>query len=106
MAMALGMQVLRESLNTVGKVKDATNAMLLANSQMSKQLTSEIAQAAEDGVIDVETIHKVNQDLIEVLAGSCDIAKKAIAHRDEEAKKLQENEAELKAAIVKYTNVC
>lgn len=105
MAMALGMQAVKEGLNSVGQVKDATNAMLLANSQMSKQLTSEIAQAAEDGVIDVETIHKVNQDLIEVLAGSCDIAKKAIARRDEEAKKLQENEAELKAAIVRYTNV-
>ncbi len=106
MAMTLGMQAVREGLNAVGQVKDATNSMLLANSEMNKQLSAEIAQAAQDGVVDVETINKVNQNLIEVLADSCQTAQKAIARQDEDAKKLQESEAELKAAIVKYTNLC
>ncbi len=106
MAMALGMQVVREGLDAVTRVKDATNAMLLANSQMNKQLTLEVAQAAENGVVDIATINKVNQDLVDVLANSCSIAEKAITQRNEDAKKLQENEAELKDAIAKYTSVC
>lgn len=105
MAMALGMQVVREGLNAVNAVKDATNAMLIANSQMNKQLTLEAAQAVERGVVDIDTINVVNQNLIESLSGSYEIAQKAITSREEGAKQLQANEAELKAAIVKYTNL-
>ena len=105
MAIALGMKVVKEGLDSVNSVKDVTNAMLLANSQMNKQLTLEAAQAVERGVIDIETINQVNQDLIESINGSYEIAQKAITAREEGAKQLQANEAELKAAIVKYTNL-
>jgi len=105
MAMALGMQTIKEGLGAVGAVKDATNAMLVANAQQNKQLTEQMAQAAEKGIVDIDTINKVNQDLVETLAGSCGIAQKAITRREEEAKKLQESEAELKAAVVQYTSV-
>lgn len=103
MAIALGMQAVKEGLNAVNAVKDATNAMLIANAQMNKQLTLDAAQAVERGVIDIETINVVNQNLIESLSGSYEIAQKAIASREEGAKQLQSNEAELRAAIVKYT---
>ena len=105
MAIALGMQVVREGLNAVNAVKDATNAMLLENSQMNKQLTLEVAQAAERGVIDIETINIINQNLIDSLSGSYEIAQKAITSREEGTKQLRANEVELKIAIVKYTNV-
>ena len=105
MAVALGMQVVREGLNAVNAVKDATNAMLIANSQMNKQLALEAAQAVERGVIDIETINTVNQNLIDSLSGSYEIAQKAITSREEGAKQLRANEAELKDAIVKYTNL-
>ena len=105
MAIALGMQVVREGLNAVNAVKDATNAMLLENSQMNKQLTLEVAQAAERGVIDIETINIINQNLIDSLSGSYEIAQKAITSREEGTKQLRANEVELKNAIVKYTNV-
>lgn len=105
MAVALGMQVVREGLNAVNAVKDATNAMLIANSQMNKQLALEAAQAVERGVIDIETINTVNQNLIDSLSGSHEIAQKAITSREEGAKQLRANEAELKDAIVKYTNL-
>lgn len=105
MAVALGMQVVREGLNAINAVKDATNAMLLANSQMNKQLAIESAQAVERGVVDIETISAVNQNLIESLSGSYEIAQRAIASREEAAQRLQANETELKAAIVKYTTL-
>lgn len=105
MAIALGMQTVKQGLNAVNAVKDATNAMLIANSEMNKQLTLESAQAVERGVVDIETINKVNQNLIESLSGSYEIAQKAITERAEGAKQLQANEAELKKAIVKYTKL-
>ena len=105
MAIALGMQAVKEGLNAVNAVKDATNAMLIANSQMNKDLALEAAQAVERGVIDIETINTVNQNLIDSLSGSYEIAQKAIISREEGAKQLRANEAELKDAIVKYTNL-
>lgn len=105
MAMSLGMQIVREGLNAVNAVKDATNAMLLANSQMNKELTLEAAKAVERGIIDIETISKVNSDLIESLQGSYEIAQKAIASREEGARQLQAKEAELRNAIVSYIDI-
>lgn len=105
MAIALGMQVVKKGLDAVNAVKDATNAMFIANSQMNKQLALDTAQAVERGVIDIDTINIVNQNLIDSLSGSYEIAKKAIASREEGAKQLRTNEAELKDAIVKYTNL-
>ena len=77
--------------------------MLIANAQMNKQMTLEAAQAVEKGVIDIETINVVNKNLIDSLNGSYEIAQKAIAEREEGAKKLRDNEAELKQAIIQYT---
>ena len=105
MALAVGMQAVRESLNVVNAVNDATNAMLIANSQMNKQLTLEAAQAAQRGVVDIETINIVNQDLIDTLSGSYDIAQKAITAREEGAKQLQANETQLREAIIKYASL-
>ncbi len=78
MAIALGMQAVREGMNSVKAVKDATNAMIIANSQMNKQLTLDVAQSLERGIVDIETINKVNQNLIDSLSGSYDIVQKAI----------------------------
>ncbi len=100
MAMALGIKTVRESLNAVNSVRDATNAMLIANSEMTKKLAIETAQAAERGVIDIETITQVNQNLIEALNGSYEITQNAITTRENGTKQLQENEAELKSAII------
>ena len=105
MAMVLGMQTVKEELSALRAVKGSTNKMLVANAQMNKQLAEQMAQAIEKGVVDIETINKVNESLIETLASSCGLAQKAITQREEKAKKLQENEAELKAAVAQYTSV-
>lgn len=103
MAIALGMQTVQEGLNAVNAVREATNKMLIANSQMNKQMTLDAAKAYERGVIDIETIQAVNRNLIDSLSGSYEIAQKAIEDREEGAKQLRDNEAELKKAIMQYT---
>lgn len=105
MAIALGMQVVRDGLNAVNTVRNATNEMLIRNSQMNKELALEVSQAVERGIIDIETINIVNKNLIESFSGSYEIVQKAITEREEGAKQLQANETELKNAIVKYAKL-
>ena len=100
MAMALGIKTVRESLNAVNSVRNATNAMLVSNSENTKKLALETAKAVETGVVDVETITQVNQNLLDALNGSYEITQNAITTRESGTKQLQENEAELKSAII------
>ena len=105
MALALGMRVVEQGLNAVNAAKDLTNAMLLANSEKNKQLTLQTAEAVERGVIDIETINTVNQNLIEALAGSYDITQKAIADRAAGIETLGNNENTLKNALTQYARL-
>lgn len=104
MAMCLGMQRIQKGLQAVSSVKDTTNALLLANSEMNKKLTIETAKAVERGVVDIETMNQVNQNLIQALEESSRIAKQAIEDRKNGSEKLKENEATLKTAILQMTN--
>ena len=65
MAIALGMNMVQEGLNAVNAAKDATNQLFLANSEMNKRLTLQAAEASERAILDIETLNKINQDLIE-----------------------------------------
>ena len=104
MAMALGMQAVTSGINAVNAVRDTTNQLLIANSNMNKQMTIEAANAAEKGLVDIETIKTVNLNLIDSLNGSFEIAQKAAVERKEGTKQLQIAEAELKEALARYTN--
>ena len=104
MAMCLGMQSIQKGMNAVNSVKDTTNALLLANSEMNKKLTIETAKAVERGVVDIETMNQVNQNLIQALEESSKIAKQAIEDRKKGSEKLKENEATLKTAILQIAN--
>ena len=91
MTIALGMQAIRAGLSAVNDVKEATNEMLITQSQMNKQLSIEAAQAVESGVININTLNEVNKNLIDSLNESYAIAQKAITSKEEGAKKLPEN---------------
>ena len=107
MAIALGMETLKKGLNAVNAVNDATNAMLLANSQMNKELTLEVAKASQRGIVDMETVDKLNQDLIDTFSGVSNIIAEGRTKRAEGAQHLKDSEEELKKAMMnstKYVN--
>ena len=103
MAIALGMNMVQEGLNAVNAAKDATNQLFLANSEMNKRLTLQAAEASERAILDIETLNKINQDLIETATGVFQIAQNAEIRRENEAKQLQANENQLKKAFVDHT---
>ena len=64
---ALGVANSKRALETQKKVTDLTNDMLKANSEILKQGTTQIAEESERAIVDVETLQKTNNDLIETL---------------------------------------
>ena len=103
MAIALGMQAVSEGIGAVNAVRGATNAMLIRNSEMNKQLAIDSARAVESGMVNLDTIATVNQNLIDALSGSTEIARSAVTAREEGAKALERHESELKKAVIRYT---
>ncbi len=64
MVIALGLYNQQEALKLQREVSDTTNELLRRNSEMLKQNTTGVLEESERGIIDLETLQKVNEDLI------------------------------------------
>ncbi|MGY4105619.1 toxic anion resistance protein [Ignavigranum ruoffiae] len=91
---ALGMNKQKQVLEMQREVSDTTNELLKRNSAALKKNTVEVAKEAERSTIDIETLKKVNEDLISTIEESIQIhqnAKKARQEAEVEIKKIEEN---------------
>ena len=70
--------------------------MLKKNSELLKQGSIEIAQESERAIVDIETLKKTNQDIIETLDQVIKIHEDGRAKRAEAEIELQNIEKELK----------
>lgn len=69
MVLLLGLTRQQEALGMQKAVTDATNDMLRQASEMMKTQAIAIEQQSQKGVVDIETLEKTNQDLIDTIAG-------------------------------------
>ncbi len=69
MVVLLGLSHQREALALQQAVTDATNQMLRDASDMMKGQAVAIEQQSQRGIVDIETLQKTNQDLIETITG-------------------------------------
>ncbi len=60
----LGLERQRRALEMQKSVDDTTNELLAKNSEMLKQGSIEVTEANERGIVDIETLRKVNEDLV------------------------------------------
>lgn len=60
----MGLVRQRRALEMQQSVDDTTNELLAKNSEMLKQGSIEVAEANERGIVDIETLRKVNEDLV------------------------------------------
>ena len=74
--------------------------MLQKNSETLKQGTIEIAEESERAIIDVETLQKTNQDIIETLDKVIEIHQNGRVKRQEAEKQLEQIEGELKDKLL------
>ena len=100
MVLALGISNAKKALKTQQDVSKLTNEMLQKNSETLKQGSIDIAKESERAIVDVETLQKTNQNLIETLDSVIKIHEEGRAKRAEAEKTLQDLEKELKAKML------
>ena len=98
--LALGINNAKKALETQQEVSKLTNDMLVKNSETLKQGSIEIAEESEKAIVNIETIKKTNQDLIETLDKVIEIHKSGRIKRQEAEKELETIEKELKEKML------
>ena len=100
MVLALGINNAKQALKGQQAVSKLTNEMLVKNSETLKQGSIEIAKESEKAIVDIETLQKTNQDLIETLDSVIKIHEEGRIKRAEAEKTLTELEKELKEKML------
>lgn len=104
MVIALGLTRQKEVIEMQRAVADATNDLLKRNAEMLKQNSVETAKANERGIVDVDTVKKVNEDLISTIEETMRIQQEGRQRRAAAEKELVAIEGRLKEALLKNAN--
>jgi len=97
---SLGLARSQQALKAQTAVTDMTNELLKKNAEMLKMGTIETAREAERGIIDVQTLTKTNQDLIDTITEVMNVQKDGRRKRIDAEKQLLVMEAQLKQKLL------
>ncbi len=89
----------KKALDVQNEVTDATNDLLKKNSEMLKDSTVGVAKASERGIVDIETLKKVNGDLISTIEDVLRIQEEGKRKRAEAEVELVRMEQDLKQKL-------
>jgi len=99
-AMAITLWNQREALKTQRAVTDTTNEMLRRNAELLRMGSAEARKEIERGIFDIETVKKVNEELLTTIHESIQIAEEGRRKRAEANVEMQRLEGELKQALL------
>lgn len=102
---ALGMNKQKRVLEMQKEVSDTTNELLRRNAESLKTNTIEIAKEAERSTVEIETLKKVNEDLISTIEESLAIHNNAKKARQAAEVEIAKIESDLKSTFIKSVNV-
>lgn len=97
---AVGLNNQQRVLKMQREITDTTNKMLLKNSELLKTNTVETAKESNRGIVDVETLQKVNQNLISTIEETIQIQIEGRQQRAEAEKALGKIEDDLKNKLI------
>ena len=100
MVMALGLYKQQQALQLQRDITDATNTLLLKNSEKLKQNTIDVARESERSIIDIETLKKTNENLITTLNETLKIQKEGREKRAAAEVELVKIENEIKQSLM------
>lgn len=100
MVLALGISHSRKALDAQSAVTEMTNEMFRRNAETLKQGAIDAAIASEKAVVDIETLRKVNADIIESINEVVKIHEEGSSRRVEAQEELAKIEDELKNALL------
>lgn len=101
---AMGLNNQQRVLKMQREITDTTNKMLVKNSELLKTNTVETAKESNRGIVDIETLQKVNQNLISTIEETIQIQKDGSRQRAEAEKALGKIEDDLKNKLVEIMN--
>jgi uncharacterized protein YaaN involved in tellurite resistance len=97
---AMGIFKQAKALNMQKEVDRTTNELLLKNSRMLKETSAAVVGMGEKGMVEIETLKKVNADLIATLEETIAIQEKGKQARKSAELELVKIESELKNKLV------
>jgi len=100
MVIALGLQRQQQVLQQQRAVSDATNDLLRRNAALLKQNTVETARENERSIVDIDTVKKVNDDLIATIEETVKIQQEGRARRAAAEQELVAIEGRLKDVLM------
>ncbi|HXB06440.1 MAG TPA: toxic anion resistance protein [Puia sp.] len=100
MVIAITLLRQRNSLELQKEVTKTTNDLLTKNSQLLKEGTIEIAKESERGIVEIETLKKVNGDLISTIEETLKIQAEGTAKRHQAEGELVRLENDLKDKLL------
>jgi len=100
MVLALGIEHTTRALNAQSALDEMTNEMFRRNAETLKQGAIDAAQASERSIVDVDTIRKVNADIITSINEVVKIHQEGAQRRAEASEELAKIETELKEALL------
>ncbi len=101
MVIALGLNNQQATIKLQRAVTDTTNELLKRNAEMLKQNTIETAKENERGIVDIDTVKKVNEDLISTIEETVRIQEEGRRKRQDAEKELIAIEGRLKDTLLK-----
>lgn len=97
---AMGLENQQKVLKMQREINDATNEMLIRNSELLKSNTVETAIESNRGIVDIETLQKVNKNLISTIEETIQIQKEGKEKRQAAEVELGRIENELKNKLL------
>jgi uncharacterized protein YaaN involved in tellurite resistance len=94
----------KKALTLQKEVSDTTNELLAKNSELLKESSIDIARESERGIVDIETLQKVNTDLISTIEETLRIQQEGRAKREAAETELKRMESELKQKLTEVSN--
>ena len=98
--LALGLHRQQSVLSLQKNVTDTTNALLTKNAELLKQNSADVAREASRGIVDIETLKRVNDDLIATIQDTLQIQRESRAARQSVETELVGIETQLKQALL------
>lgn len=101
MVIALGLYRQDNALKMQREVTDTTNELLKRNSEALKQNSINVAKEAETGIVEIDTLKKINADLLETIDETLKIHQEGRERRLSAESELLKIEEELKTTLLK-----
>lgn len=103
MTLALGIEHASQAAKAERAVNDMTNKLLTKNAEMLHQASVEVAKESERGIVDIETLTKTNETLINTFDEVMQIQKEGREKRAAAEVEMARIEAELKNKVLQIS---